>query len=365
MRTVATAELSTDAVATRAAQAALPPPRHLEEWQQHASQRAACYQLDDRDGAARQTSLPWHTASCDATSAAHLAPSHTLTHTHTHTHMVNPIAAGGRGTTSLYAAAHVASTNVNKAAVLHAAGCTAVDAPNYLSCPRTYRLPRSTPAAHATVQPALAESDLPAIWTYCANSVAVASGGGQPSGTTKASPGVNAFHPGATLLLPLETDWLGTSTSAAHVPTPSEHASRSSAGVQTPSERAGRSEGHGAANTTRRTAFNVTLQYLTSWSGMGVVRIGCVYECVCEPRELNGHVRAAAAHGIRLSCVERSAPPPPRAHHLLTCSPSADCLLTFLTLIIFSPSGSAGCYSAAPAPHAATARPPLGRALLA
>ena len=78
---------------------------------------------------------------------------------------------------------------------------------------------------------------LPTQWSYCAND--------EESG--KPSPAVAAFHPGAILLLSLPTSWL---PSTAYGP-------------------------HGTA------AFNVSLQYLSSWRPMGTVHVSCLSGCSC------------------------------------------------------------------------------------
>ena len=119
------------------------------------------------------------------------------------------------------------SALLSAAASLRAASCEHADA--VLACPRAYD----------------GSPQLPPVWTYCSHAV-----GRWRDHKSKPSPGVDAFVPGATLLLPLPTNWLTT-----------------------------RHDGQSAALSN---SFNVTLQYLISWAAMGTVRISCTDSCVAS-----------------------------------------------------------------------------------
>ena len=170
------------------------------EWAAHKGTKAACYHLDEGMGRASLSSaLPWHTAAC-------------------------PLASRTAMSASVGA----------PAASLRAASCEHADA--VLACPKAYD----------------GSPGLPPVWTYCAHAV-----GRWRDHKSKPSPGVDAFVPGATLLLPLPTNWLTT-----------------------------RHDGQSAALSN---SFNVTLQYLISWAAMGTVRISCTDSCACDEHELDAH----------------------------------------------------------------------------
>ena len=97
---------------------------------------------------------------------------------------------------------------------------------------------------------------LPTVWVYCSHSI---------GGAKKPSPGVVALQPGATLLIPLPTDWLTSSLGSSH--------SRQA-----------------ASSSVKTVHFNATLQYLISWHLMGRVRIACTESCACTTHELDAHV---------------------------------------------------------------------------
>ena len=90
------------------------------------------------------------------------------------------------------------------------------------------------------------------VWSYCAHSV----GDGKPS------PGVDAFTPGATLLVPLPVAWLATEIGAG---------AESSASAET------------------EVRFTIMLQHLVSWRAMGVARVRCTGSCACEEHEIDAH----------------------------------------------------------------------------
>ena len=106
-------------------------------------------------------------------------------------------------------------------------------------CPSRYHLP--TAGAN--------DPSLPQIWTYCPIATV-----GDAGGTAKPSPGVAAFVPGAALAVALPTGWL-----------------KRSGGISA------------------TTAFNVTLQHLTSWNSMGIAHVSCWGTCTCMDHVVDGH----------------------------------------------------------------------------
>lgn len=181
----------------------LPPPVNTNE-DGRTDEKAACFQMLEGVGRSQKSSaLPWRTAAC-------------------------PTGGGAFGASA-------------PAASLQAAGCREVDAE--WQCPRVYR------------RPSIAQ--LPPVWAFCPLSTVFSE-----EDASKQSPGVVAFDPGATLLLPLPTDWAMRSDR----PAPSDAVAQ---------------------------GFNVSLHYVVSWRAMGVVRIGCTGGCACDEHELDAHTTFA------------------------------------------------------------------------
>jgi hypothetical protein len=179
----------------------LPPPIHDKQVRANDNQKAACFSLLEGMGRSHAiTALPWHTAACPA----------------------------ARSGTALSFGSDLSQS-------LQAAGCAHVD--ELPECPSSYH------------QPLLGRIGAPPpVWMFCEKSVSVSK-----DQAPKPSPAVVAFQPGATLMVPLPTAWLTSSSDSLSV------------------------------------SFNVTLQYTVSWRAMGVVRIACTDSCVCQTHDLDGH----------------------------------------------------------------------------
>ena len=226
------------------------------------TQKAACYHLGQGFGRAGSVSaLPWHTASCAT------------------------IGASENGALSL---------GDNPMAAFQTAACTHVDME--LLCPASYRLIDRGGNA------------LPPVWTYCTHSVSTSS-----TQSRKPSPGVVAFKPGATLLIPLPTEWLTIDGS----------------GSSGSSLQGGASAFH----------FNATLQYVISWRLMGSVRIRCTDSCTCTEHTLDAHVSSWTRNSTIFTEHRVPITFNPQIHPAPASSPtSASCGL-LLTLLPGSSSG--------------------------
>ena len=190
----------------------LPRPANPKEVSEYESKRAACYHLAPTAGGsshADAAALPWRTVTC-------------------------------------WPAEDVSPPPRTNAASLDPSGCHSDNDAKSRKCPSTYHLPRVLGSADAP--------PLPPVWTYCPMSTV-----GNAGGASKPSPGVAAFVPGATLIVPLPTDWL--------------------------QKRSG-----SAATST----FNVTLQHLVSWNSMGSVRVACTGACTCTDHVVDAHAETQA-----------------------------------------------------------------------
>lgn len=112
------------------------------------------------------------------------------------------------------------------------AGCENADVA--MPCPSKYTLP-----GHAEA------SRMPTVWTFCTHAI---------GDNRKISPAVVAFHPGATIFVPVPTEWMTQDSNAAE-----------------------------------SLSFNITMLYLISWNSMGSARIGCTDECTCADRVIDAH----------------------------------------------------------------------------
>ena len=242
------------------ARATLPRPL----WGQDGSSkigRAACFTLREPDARGGHNALRWHTASCAANGTAPQRAHKSGSPPH---RAVEPamsisealgvdemkIGAGPR--------AEPAEKNVDAAF----ARCVR-------PAPRSEVGPSTMPARcqhDASTMPAVGPSTMP-FWMHCL----VFNG--------KPSPAATALSPGATLLIPLPTDWLPAA------PRPEREGSNANA-ERTISTGAYETDSDEAPVI----AFNVTLQYLRSWRDVGQVSLMCVGSCECARQVIDGYV---------------------------------------------------------------------------
>ena len=251
----------------------LPPPLYPMEWQRFSSHRAACYHL--------------HASGLEVLALDELAWS--TCHT----------APGAMG-------------------AVHSSECTPTHSAH--KCPRSYTPPSDATSDHTHAVKPQARG-LPTVWVVCPFSL-----------NGQMSPGVAAFMPGATLHIPLPTDWLGDGTS-------------NSDGHDGLSSASGTSDiGHETASLA---AFNATLQYTISYRLMGRVGITCAGRCSCASHQLDAHatfrernMTVYSEHTLTIQLLPRSSSTPtgtgaPERASNGTCT---------LTLAVLPGSSSGGHY---------------------